>query len=63
MLGSRKTISLESIENLEVVNRLPILFRTLENKKLTGEDLDRLIELIKSNEYGVKVGRTDESGL
>jgi transcriptional regulator with XRE-family HTH domain len=47
---SRKTISLESIENLEVVNRLPILFRTLENKNLTGEDLDRLIELIKSNE-------------
>lgn len=47
---SRKMISLENVKDPDVINRLPVLFRTLGNKNLTGEDLDRLIELIKSDE-------------
>jgi hypothetical protein len=34
-------------KNETLVHRLPILFRTLDNKDLTPEKLDQLIELIK----------------
>lgn len=46
---SRKTFSAKNIEDPEIVHLLPVLFRTIENKNVTAEDLDQLIKLIKSD--------------
>jgi transcriptional regulator with XRE-family HTH domain len=35
------------VSNEEVMNALPVLFRTVRNKNLDDEDLDRLIKSIK----------------
>ena len=35
------------LKDKRLVNRLPLLFRTLDNKELTAEKLDEIIELIK----------------
>ena len=37
----------EMMEDEEVLERLPVLLRTVKNKKLHSEQLDRLIEMIK----------------
>lgn len=37
----------EVMEDEEVLERLPVLLRTVRNKKLDSEQLDRLIEMIK----------------
>lgn len=44
---SNKSMGVDKIEDREILNRLPNLFRTLENKELTAEQLDKLIEMIK----------------
>lgn len=35
------------LQDDEVIERLPVLFRTLDNKKMTSKKLDKIIELIK----------------
>jgi transcriptional regulator with XRE-family HTH domain len=40
-------IPAEVMEDEEVLKRLPVLLRTVKNKKLDSEQLDRLIEMIK----------------
>lgn len=44
---SNGTLGIPKITNEALINRLPVLFRTLDNKELTEEKLDSLIELIK----------------
>ena len=40
-------IPAEVLDDDEVLERLPVLLRTVRNKKLSPEQLDRLIEMIK----------------
>ena len=40
-------IEFETYKNEDLIQRLPVLFRTLDNKELTEEKLDQIIELIK----------------
>lgn len=35
------------LKNEAIIEKLPVLFRTLDNKELTSEKLDQIIELIK----------------
>lgn len=44
---SNQTYGVHHLTNEEVLNKLPLLFRTMENKELTADKLDSLIELIK----------------
>lgn len=44
---SGRTLDLMKIKNEDLIQRLPVLFRALDNKELTEEKLDRIIELIK----------------
>ncbi|OGQ06179.1 MAG: hypothetical protein A2W61_01195 [Deltaproteobacteria bacterium RIFCSPLOWO2_01_44_7] len=44
---SSRNLDLMKIKNEDLIQRLPVLFRTLDNKELTEEKLDQIIELIK----------------
>ncbi|MGK5089206.1 hypothetical protein WDW86_16780 [Bdellovibrionota bacterium FG-2] len=44
---SNKTVGIGRISDETLLRKLPVLFRTLENKELTEEKLDQLIELIR----------------
>ena len=44
---SNKTLGTLKIKNEDLIKKLPVLFRTLDNKELTEEKLDQIIELIK----------------
>lgn len=44
---SSRNLDLMKIRNEDLIKRLPVLFRTLDNKELTEEKLDQIIELIK----------------
>ena len=46
---SNKTLDLGKIKDEALLRKLPILFRTLENKELTEEELDQLVETIKNS--------------
>lgn len=44
---SNRNLDLSKIKNEDLIQKLPVLFRTLDNKELTEEKLDQIIELIK----------------
>jgi len=44
---SNGNLGMMKLKNENIIDKLPILFRTLDNKKLTPEKLDQIIELIK----------------
>jgi len=44
---ANKKLPLENISEQDLLNKLPVLFRTLDNKELTPEKLNRIIEIIK----------------
>ena len=46
---SNQTYGISAIKQAELLNRLPLLFRTLDNKELTEERLNQLIEMIKNS--------------
>jgi transcriptional regulator with XRE-family HTH domain len=46
------------MSNEQLVARLPIVFRTLEGKRVTPEQVDDLIALIRKNEGYVESGST-----
>ncbi len=35
------------LDDVEIVGKLPVLLRTIQNKRLDGDELDKLIELIR----------------
>ncbi len=45
---SNRNLDTIKLSNEALIERLPILFRTLDNKELTEEKLDKIIELIKN---------------
>lgn len=45
---AQSIIPLDVMEEKELVAALPAFFRTLKNKKPTKEDMDRIIDIIKS---------------
>ena len=44
---SSRNMDMMKLNNGNLMERLPLLFRTLDNKELTEEKLDQIIELIK----------------
>lgn len=44
---SNRDLGLMKLKNETIIEKLPVLFRTLDNKELTEEKLDQIIELIK----------------
>lgn len=44
---SNRDLGMMKLKNEKIIDKLPILFRTLDNKDLTEEKLDQIIELIK----------------
>lgn len=44
---SNGNLGMMKLKNESIIQKLPILFRTLDNKKLSPEKLDQIIELIK----------------
>lgn len=44
---SNRDLGMMKLKNEVIIEKLPILFRTLDNKELTPEKLDQIIELIK----------------
>ena len=44
---SSRNLDMMKVNNANLIERLPLLFRTLDNKELTDEKLDEIIELIK----------------
>ena len=49
---SSKNFTIKNIEDQELLNKLPVLFRTLDKKGLTEEKLKKIIEIVrdKANE-------------
>lgn len=47
--ASSKNFQLKKIDDPEVLQKLPVLFRTLDNKEITPVQLDKIIEIIKSS--------------
>lgn len=45
--ASNRNFTIKNINDQELLNRLPVLFRTLDKKDLTEEKLERIIKLIK----------------
>jgi len=50
--ASGKSFTVKNINNQELLNRLPVLFRTLDKKDLTEEKLERIIKIIKDEAEG-----------
>lgn len=46
---SNQTYGIQAIHNKELLNRLPLLFRTLDNKELTEQKLDQLLDIIRKS--------------
>lgn len=44
---SNHDLGMMKLKNEKIIEKLPVLFRTLDNKDLTEEKLDQIIELIK----------------
>jgi transcriptional regulator with XRE-family HTH domain len=44
---SNKDLGLLHLRNEQLIEKLPVLFRTLDNKELTEEKLDAILELIR----------------
>ena len=44
---SNRTFNVKELKNESLIQKLPALFRTLDNKKVDDKKLDELIELIK----------------
>lgn len=44
---SNRNLGMMKLKNEAIIEKLPVLFRTLDNKELTEEKLDQIIELIK----------------
>ncbi len=44
---SNRNLGMIKLKNEAIIDKLPVLFRTLDNKDLTEEKLDQIIELIK----------------
>lgn len=45
--ASNRNFTIKNISDQELLNRLPVLFRTLDKKDLTEDKLERIIQLIK----------------
>lgn len=45
--ASNKTFTIKNIEGDELLNRLPVLFRSIDKKDITEDQLERIIQLIK----------------
>jgi transcriptional regulator with XRE-family HTH domain len=45
--ASTKSFHVKNISDQELLNRLPVLFRTLDKKDLTEEKLERIIKILK----------------
>lgn len=46
--ATNRTFQVKNISDEKLLEKLPVLFRTLDNKKLTEEKLDKIIEIIRS---------------
>lgn len=44
---SNRNLDTMRLNNENLIEKLPVLFRTLDNKELTAEKLDQIIEMIK----------------
>lgn len=44
---SNQDLGMMKLKNAQLIEKLPILFRTLDNKELTEEKLDKILELIR----------------
>ncbi len=44
---SNRDLGMMKLKNESIIEKLPVLFRTLDNKELTPEKMDEIIELIK----------------
>ena len=44
---SSKNFKIKNIEDQELLNKLPVLFRTLDKKGLTEEKLEKIIEIVR----------------
>ena len=44
---SNKNFTIKNIEDQELLNKLPVLFRTLDKEGLTEEKLEKIIEIVK----------------
>ena len=51
-VASHKSLPIRNITNQDVLKKVPILFRTLDNKKLTEKKLDHIMEVIKDEMSG-----------
>jgi transcriptional regulator with XRE-family HTH domain len=45
--AENRTFQPRNISSKEVISRLPVLFRTLDNKSLTAEKLDQIIKIVQ----------------
>ncbi len=45
--ASSMNFSVNKISDQELINKLPVLFRTLDNKELTMEKLNRIINVVE----------------
>jgi len=50
--ASNKNFSIKNIKDQDLLNRLPVLFRTLDKKNLTEEKLEKIIQIIKDEASG-----------
>ena len=46
--AARAELPREVVEDEEIVNHLPVLFRTLRGDRVTDDELDRLIEVLRA---------------
>lgn len=44
---SNKNFTIKNIEDQELLNKLPVLFRTLDKEGLTKEKLEKIIEIVR----------------
>ena len=44
---SNKNFKVKNIENQDLLNKLPVLFRTLDKKGLTEEKLEKIIKIVR----------------
>lgn len=46
-VASNQHFAIKNISNQDLLNRLPVLFRTLDKRDLTEEKLERIIKILK----------------
>ncbi len=50
--GSNKNFPIKNIKDQNLLNKLPVLFRTLDRKDLTEEKLEKIIQIIRNESIG-----------